>query len=330
MADRPVHPARPARERRLAVVRTDFFLPEAERLTEQERALMTAMLLGLVESLSDEIRVELPGSAPPVGEPDAALLCARLGETGLLQQDRLVALLLRRADEARVADQLVSGGATPRFVQGLVSHHNSIVAEAAMGLVLARGRRRDRFGHVGVDFADLDGDTAVLLAHALAAALAVETERGDEPFAHAADALLGRHDEGLRLEAIEGRLIAALQAGGELDDALLLTLADEGELGLLTAALAERAGISGDEAWERLSCPGSGRLAELLRIAAVTRPAAASLFAGIGAVIGLQDPAGEIGRFDQISGAQAEACRRALRLNPAYRRAADRLHGQRG
>ena len=47
------YPARPAGRRRLPTVRRDFFLDPRDRLTEQERALMTAMLVELLGTIAE-------------------------------------------------------------------------------------------------------------------------------------------------------------------------------------------------------------------------------------------------------------------------------------
>ena len=61
-ADPMVVPARHAGRARLDTVRQDFFLNPQERLSEQERALMTAMLHAIVSDIADELRVALPAN----------------------------------------------------------------------------------------------------------------------------------------------------------------------------------------------------------------------------------------------------------------------------
>src|SRR3954467_10137711 len=96
-ADPPVESARTRGSRRLASVRRDFFLDPAHRLTEQERALMTAMLHDLVGSVAGEILAAMPANG--THDRDAAALAAQLSASRLLDREELVSLLLRRADE---------------------------------------------------------------------------------------------------------------------------------------------------------------------------------------------------------------------------------------
>src|SRR5438128_9258924 len=96
-------PARLAGRGRLSTVRRDFFLDPSKRLTEQERALMTAMLNCLVSDVADAIRAALPSGRVAANDEGDAVLVASLTSAGLLDQPGLMALLLRRADEERIS-----------------------------------------------------------------------------------------------------------------------------------------------------------------------------------------------------------------------------------
>src|SRR3954451_10621980 len=96
-------PARRAGRDRLSTVRVDFFLTSAERLSEQERALMTAMLHCLVGDIADELRAALPNGWAAANDESNLDIVAALMSTRLLDEPALMTLLLRRADEERIA-----------------------------------------------------------------------------------------------------------------------------------------------------------------------------------------------------------------------------------
>src|SRR5215208_1493929 len=195
-------PARGAGRDRLATVRADFFLNPAERLTEQERALMTAMLHCLLGDIADEIRAALPSGLAAANDEGNLALVERLSSAGLLDRSVLVRLLLRRADEERIATaaKARSGRREARVLQGLVSHDSGAISAAAMALILARGRRRDRFGQCLLHFDDLPPHEAAELAQIVAAALRSDLQGlhgpgdRDRLLATAIDHLLARYD----------------------------------------------------------------------------------------------------------------------------------------
>ena len=233
---------------------------------------MTAMLHGLITEIADELRAALPPEAADKAterserEPEAVI--ADLAAAGLLDRADLVALLLRRADADRIASATRPHLDSHRslLVQSLASDADANVSAAAMALVLARGRRRDRFGQSLIDFDDLSAESAVAIVHAVGAALRPELDpaSADRRLSAACISLLSRHDEGLRLDALVAALVRALDEADRLDDDLLAAAAHEGELDLLAAGLARRAGIDGEDAFRYLASPADGRLMMLL------------------------------------------------------------------
>ena len=325
-ADRQVEPARPrAGSDRLAIASTDFFLDEASRLTDEERALMAAMLSGLVTDVADELIAALPSLLAARTEQAREGLYRRLRRARLFEREGLVALLLRRADEQQLSARPDRGEPT---LSALVGDDDGQVAEAAMALVLARGRRRDRFGRSGLEFDDLAGEDAVALVHAVAAGLRdVLADDADQSLAAAAQALLARHDEGRRLEANVTALARALEASGRADDEMVRQLAQDGDAALLVGLLARRAGIDYLDAWNFFT--GSDTMM-LARLAGCDRMAAAQMLAGFEPMSGAHAAERIIDRFEAIDDATAERCRRWMRLDPHYRSARDameRAHG---
>lgn len=332
------YPARRAGRYRLATVRRDFFLDPQHRLSEQERAVMTAMLADLIGNIADEIRAALPGGWAPANDEDDQHLLRELSAAGLIDHEELIALLLRRADEERIATAVrARSGPGGAFLQALIADEDEAVSAAAMALILARGRRRDRLGQPRIEFEDLGEEVARGLAQAVAAALCRQTRglaRGDADlgFSSAAAMLCGRRDDARTIDGLTRTLVQALHGAGSLDERLLEAAAEEGDIGFLASALAERAGIPAIAAWDHLVGGERGRLVLLLKMAGVSRNFAASLLALLGDLVGISDLGTEIGRFDSLEDDEARAAREWLQLDSAYRTASavlDRDHGKR-
>ena len=332
LADPPVDPVRPAGGDRMAAVRVDFFLDPAMRLNEQERALMRSMLEDLIASIADAIAAFLPTGLDAIGDGDHDQLIARLWRSGLLDRARLIGLLLRHADERRlgVALHRRSGRAKASLIQRLAADNDDSVAAAAMALAVARGRRRDRFGQERLLFDDLPAEEACALVPAVGAALrhALPPQVAiDRDIAAAGQRLLGQHDESQRLEAVVEKLVRVLDAVGRLDDRIVEQMTEEGDVTMLSAVLARRAGVGETMAWRRLCSAGEGRLAELARVAGVGRAETAGLLIALGHTAGVSDPAGELKLFDEMDAAAIDAFQQEWRLPAAYRAARERLSG---
>ena len=327
-------PARAAGRGRLSTVRLDFFLNPAERLTEQERALMTVMLHCLVGDIAAEIRAGLPASWSAAND-DETVLIDSLNRAGLLDDPELIALLLRCADEERIgsAARGRSGRNDARAVQTLVSHPNGEVSAATMGLVLARGRRRDRFGQCLIGFDDLSREAAERLVYAIAAVIRADATatRGaaaaDTELAGAASQVLDRHEPARGTEALTKVLVAALDSAGALTDDLLLACSQEGEVRFLAHVIAVRAGIRASVAADELLSGSAQRLMALLRLAGFSRDLTASLLAGVGDLLGIDDAGEAIGIFDALSDDELAATASWLTASASYRNAIE-AHGR--
>jgi hypothetical protein len=320
---------------RLSTVRRDFFLPAAHRLNEQERALMTAMLHRLVEDVSVEIQALLPQEWLPANEDHSGLI-DRLWHSGLLDIERLVALLLRRADEERVsaAFNARQGNRGTPMIQPLVSSEDAGIAAAAMAVLIARGRRRDRYGQPQVELDDVPPDEAATLVHAVAVGLCerkpvhVSNSDAERELCRAAQTLLARHDPAKALDQLMAELIRLLDERGQLDDLFLRTAIDGAELSVLGHALARRAGIDAITAIGELLSGESRRIMLLLRLGGVPREIAGQLLAVLGDLLGLGADPHALAIFDSFASDRVAAARSSLGLDPHFKSALKALgHG---
>ena len=328
-ADPPVESARTRGSRRLASVRRDFFLDPAHRLTEQERALMTAMLHDLVDTVANEVLAALPANGGRAA--DDAGLATRLFASGLLDREALVSLLLRRADEHRIAS-VFAGRAGPRqlpFLPRLVGDADAAVAAASMALVVARGRRRDAFGQPRIELNDLVAAEAHSLAFAVAAALAQAGVADGPGLAVAGSVVASGHSFDESLDAVTGALVDALNAAGRNNDGEVEAAAVDGEAGILAGLLARRAAISAETSWGYLVGGQEGGLALLGRMAGLGRPTAARLFAEFAALSGASIEE-EIARFDDLGDDEVTAALDWWRMPPDFRTASAVLGGAHG
>ena len=334
----PDAPVRSPGRDRLDTVRADFFLSPADRLTEQERALMTAMLHCLVGDIADEIRAALPNGMAAANDESRLELVNALASAGLLDRPSLVRLLLRRADEERIASAATarSGRREARVIQGLVSHSDGAVAAAAMALIVARGRRRDRFGQCLLHFDDLSADEGRALVQLVCAALRAEVARlsseanADRLLAEASAAVLAGHDPGNGIAALTAKVVQLLDEEGDLAGDLIIGGALEGEMTFVAHALSRKSGIGAQVALDELLSGDETRAMTLLRAAGLSRREAASLLAGVGDLIGIADAGQAIGVFDKLTDAQVEDSRTWLTGDPVYRRAVTALGRPRG
>lgn len=278
---------------------------------------MSAMLGDFVATLAVEIGLAA-GIRPEPG--DTPRILSKLTRAGLLNRAGLLSLMLRRADEHRIASAFASHAGPRRLplLSRLVGASSPTIASAAMALVVARGRRRDGFGQPRIELSDLPPDDVVALTHAVAAAM---SPGGSAEAIHAAAAEQVaesvRYEESLD-RAVE-QLADALHRGPDKEDRLIEEASGEGEAALAAHLISRHAGVTPQAAWDHLLDAGDGGLALLARMAGLSRQSAARLIADFGAMIGTASIEDEMARFDTLDEQEVAAALAHWRLPRPFR-----------
>lgn len=311
--------------RRLEDATTDLFLDPAHRIGDEVRALASAMRDGLVTSVERDMRLFLAPRladreeiAASLSSASVAIALPLLADTRALRHPPLAAILMRRAEESVLAARILPPGseASPP----LIADPDPGIAEAAMALLIATSRRRDRFGAPVLLLDDCAAELAHWLVWRVAAALrhylrerhAVAELQADALLTQAATSVLGAHDEGRGIYAIASRLAAILRQAQRIDGAMLEALLSAGDLPGFTAAMAAAARLPQEEVWAIVAEPGKGRLPTLLAALDTAREPAAAILLAL-------NQADAIDQFDACDGEAARRAIAALGLPRDYR-----------
>ena len=319
---------------RLAVAAADLRLEPSLRLTEWQRATVSALSAKIVRSIEDELRTSLAEAAPVQSNEalQAALTSAHvsiagpiLARSGVQADPPFVAALIRRTEEHRLARTRGTGEAG--LLVELIRDSDEQVSEQAMAILIAHSRRFDGFGEPVAARTELPAELEHRLAWRIAAALRTYmTERhlvppalADQMLVPAAERLLSDYDEGDSLEARAMRLARRLEQLGRLGDALIERSLTEGSLPLFLAFISVRAGLARDAAWEIVSDPRSRGAPLLLKASGLEREQAASILLGLAAFE--DEVPAQLDLFDVTSTAEAREALRLWQVDPFYREA---------
>jgi hypothetical protein len=320
---------------RLAFALADLGLPDDYRLSEWQRATVSALLERLVDAVEAELRGALAGSFADVSALHASLASASVEiampilDSAAPWEPALLGVLLRRAEEHRLA----RGAADHGLLIDLAGDGDEAIGGDAMSLLIAQSSRVDAFQEPLMLRGELPAELQHVLVWTVAAALRrymitshdVAPADADAAIALAASALLAGSDEGEGFAARSLRLMRRLAALRRLDDAMVVRSLADGSLPLFLAAVSVRSGLGTEPAWELLSDASGRGGALLLRAAGVTKEAAgAILFRLHGESPAVAD---EIGRFEAVDAAAALRLLGLWQADPAYRAAVARMVG---
>jgi hypothetical protein len=325
----------------LAHVVADLSIPDALRLDERRRALVLGILRNLLGTIEDRIReaaVDECAAAGPSLRTAAIALSQSRGsalwpvvetDLGALHAD-LVEAALQRSFEHLFSVRRSPGHV--RLALLVARQPDSALAQRATDVAVADARRFDRFGDPVLLIDDLPAPAVESTAWLAGAALRHEVHaaglEAGAPFEPALVAAirsaLATREEALGVRVRATRLATRLTELGENDDELLVALAEEGEIELLAACIARRAGLAASMVWRLLVGSPQSDFTILLRALGLSEPSATRL-------LELLVPPGATATptaYAQIDQAAAQARLAAWRLPTAFSEAIESLgHG---
>jgi uncharacterized protein (DUF2336 family) len=346
---------------------TDLFLPAAQRLTDQQRALMTDVLGRLLGTVEMEVRRHLVKalSRSPASQPDLearlssdSIEVARpiLERSSVVRNPALMDIVIQCAEEHRMAIALretVSPSLTEALaergfkgseddvLEGLIRTEDPVLSRRAMELLVAESKRNGQFQQPLLTQNDLPADLAHEVYWWVAAALrrhilknfVIDQAVLDPMLERAAKRAMVEYDDTQSVQSRALQLARRLNELGELTDGFLLRTLRQGRLSLFTAAFAARAKIAFNTVWRIVTDPASESFIVLAKAVDVSRDATASLvivLGELGNAASARPPSAvaEILRLhDDLDVAAARRVLQYWQLDAGLRQAIDDLNG---
>jgi uncharacterized protein (DUF2336 family) len=340
---------------------SDMFLPENQRLTEHERALMQDILGKLVTSIEIDVRASLAEAVmrSHVDLPELERMLANdaievarpiLEQSRVLADVDLITIIKQRTDEHRLAiamRDMLSETVTDALVQNagndvietLLRNPNALISRRAMEYLVAESKRQDRFQEPLVLRNDLPADLAHKMYWWVAAALrrkiianfTIDEKLLDTLLKQATMHSLVDHSDEQSVQARAMRLAHELNENGELNDQMLIKLLRQNRLTMFIAGLATLSQINYGTAWRIITDAGFDSPVVLARAINMSRQTLTDMLLLLNAVRSGNGPRSTAvltniaSLYDEIDPAQAKAVLSIWQRDTDYQAAIDAL-----
>jgi uncharacterized protein (DUF2336 family) len=265
----------------------DLALPDDQRLTEQQRALIGDVLGKLISSLEIDVRrnladallrskVDLPELERMLSNDDIEVARPVLEKSKVLRDLDLIDVVKQRSDEHRMAvalranlsadvtDAIVDSTGNVDVLEALLRNDDAVISRRAMEYLVSESKRIDRFQEPLLSRNDLPAELAHRMYWWVSAALrrrilrdfTIDEATLDQALQDATRRAMAEVEDGQSAQARAVRLARRLLETGELTDVFLLRTLRQQRLNLFIAGLAERGGVSFRTAWKAVTDRG--------------------------------------------------------------------------
>ena len=205
-----------------------------------------------------------------------------LENSGLLKTTEIVQHLFVKAQQGELAARLLQKISQQDLEATLtrhLDHADPVVAEAAMGLLVAQSKSTGAAGEISASLSDLPAEIAFALAWPVTAALARLSGLPGSQLQQATERMLAAHDESASVARKSDRLARLLEQTAETGDAIPHPMKDG--LSLFIARLARRSGLTSDQIIGFTAEPNMVRFVVAMRAADFPTQDALSVFAAL-------------------------------------------------